>query len=138
MRGFAAVVLVAAVAAMLLLFKASVSSMEGKGNGWVTLPVPRPTATATPTPTPGWWATEPAWLTPSPTPVYQVYEAQRGDTCQKVAERWGVTVETLKKHNPGLDCQKPLRKGFRLRIPVTPTPTPTLTGGEHDKNGTVE
>ena len=124
MRRAAAVGLLVGIAAVLLLFQASMTSQEGRGE-WRTLPAPRPTATPSPTSTPGWWATVPDWLTPSPTPVYRLYEIQRGDTCKKVAEKMGVTVEVLKRHNPTLRCQGRLRPGTRLRIPVTPTPTST-------------
>lgn len=113
-------------------------------------PTAGPAGTATPTPisltglsflfaasaTPG--ATTPTPVPPTPTPV--VYTVQRGDTPQRIADKFGISVDALLAANPGIN-PRALQIGQTLTIPPrqgangeplpTPTPTPIIVFAQH-------
>jgi LysM repeat protein len=70
---------------------------------------PAPTATASPT-------VPPATSTPPPTATLQVYLVQPGDTLTRIADRFGVSMETLIDAN-NLANPNQLLPGDRLIIP---------------------
>jgi LysM repeat protein len=53
---------------------------------------------------------------PSPTPTPQIYTLKSGDTLGKIAERFGLSLETLQKANPGVEATS-LKVGETLVIP---------------------
>lgn len=113
-------------------------------------PTPQPVAEA-PTPTPisltGLTFAREAENTPErrtptpvpPTPTPIVYEVQRGDTPQRIADRFGISVDDLLAANPGLN-PRALQIGQKVIIPpktgsgqpaYTPTPTPVIVYTQH-------
>lgn len=113
-------------------------------------PAPSPVAPLSPTP----WPTPRAYRSPTPprplptvtfpaatpaaaTPTPIVHIVQEGDTFSGIALRYGVTVETLQKANPGLDpAALPVgaqvvvpQAGQALGLLATPTPQPVQVRG---------
>ncbi len=79
----------------------------------------------------------PTPVPPTPTPI--VYEVQRGDTPQRIADRFGISVDDLLAANPGLN-PRALQIGQKVIIPpktgsgqpvYTPTPTPVIVYTQH-------
>lgn len=75
-------------------------------------PVPYFTRTVVFNPTP----TLPATETPTPTPTPVVYSIARGDTLSKIAQQFGISVETLLAANPGVQPSQ-LSIGQTITIP---------------------
>jgi LysM repeat protein len=106
---------------------------------WVTQPAAS-TATATPapaasvTPLPGLApiSSPPPLLAPSPSPSpttlappqQRFHTVEGGDTLNRIAQRYGVTVEAIMQANNFTDRNRILRIGERLQIPDTPTGSP--------------
>lgn len=68
--------------------------------------------------------------------IAQPYTVQRGDTLNLIAQRWGVSVETLLAYNPGVRPEA-LAVGQTIYVPVqvtatpaAPPPEPTATPAE--------
>lgn len=53
-------------------------------------------------------------------PRLQVYNARRGETLDKIAERFGVTTEWLRQHNPIRTHQGRLAEAHTLLVPAAP------------------
>ena len=65
---------------------------------------------------------------PPPSPETTVYVVQPGDTLFRIAQRFGFTVETLIRLNPGINPNL-IYPGQRIQIPILtpPPPPPVLT-----------
>jgi murein DD-endopeptidase MepM/ murein hydrolase activator NlpD len=86
-------------------------------------------------------ATQPATLTPSPSPTPFIYEVARGDTLNLLAQRFGLSVDALQAANPDLSPQT-LSIGKKINIPAVgqnfstaplETPVPLDLGAAHCK-----
>ena len=93
---------------------------------------PVPAAGVTPLPAPSAISSPPPFLvpspSPSPTPAPQVQQrfhvVEGGDTLNRIAQRYGVTVEAIMQANGFTDRSRILRIGERLVIPEPGAVTP--------------
>jgi LysM repeat protein len=96
-----------------------------------------PTATpsvatgVTPLPNPAAQSSPPPFLMPSPSPSptlappqQRTHTVEGGDTLNRIAQRYGVTVETIMQANGFTDRNRILRIGERLVIPDSPPASP--------------
>ncbi len=90
-------------------------------------PAPKP---VTPTPKPVTPTPKPVTPTPKPPVVCGdeafTYTLQREDTLWKLAQIYGVSVQSILKLNPGLEA-KNLQVGTAICIPFAPAPEPSVT-----------
>ena len=90
-------------------------------------PAPKP---VTPAPKPVTPAPKPVTPTPKPPIVCGdeafSYTLQQGDTLWKLAQIYGVSVQSILKLNPGLESQN-LQVGTVICVPFAPAPEPSVT-----------
>lgn len=100
-------------------------------------PAPTPTPTlgvatgVTPLPNPAAQSSPPPLLMPSPSPSptlappqQRTHPVEGGDTLNRIAQRYGVTVEAIMQANGFTDRNRILRIGERLIIPDAPPASP--------------
>jgi LysM repeat protein len=77
------------------------------GPGAVTTPSPPPALLPSPSPSP----------TPLPAPQQRIHVVEGGDTLNRIAQRYGVTIDAIMQANSFTDRNRILRIGERLVIP---------------------
>ena len=120
-----------------LIFASSWLLGSGGPFGSSTTPTPKLGAQPTPLPNPGAVASPLPFASPSPSPspdaspaaplTGRVHVVEAGDTLNRIAQRYGVTVEQIVRANSFSDRNRILRIGERLVIPdaaVTASPIP--------------
>jgi LysM repeat protein len=94
---------------------------------------PAPAANVTPLPNPAAQSSPPPFLVPSPSPSpspalappqQRTHVVEGGDTLNRIAQRYGVSVEAIMQANGFTDRNRILRIGERLIIPDTPPASP--------------
>jgi LysM repeat protein len=92
---------------------------------------PAPAASVTPLPNPAAQSSPPPLASPSPSPspalappLQRTHVVEGGDTLNRIAQRYGVTVEGIMQANGFTDRNRILRIGERLTIPDTPIGSP--------------
>jgi LysM repeat protein len=95
---------------------------------------PTPAPSATPLPGPAAISSPPPFLlaspSPSPSPAglappqQRIHVVEGGDTLNRIAQRYGVTVEAIMQANGFTDRNRILRIGERLVIPDAPPGSP--------------
>ena len=92
---------------------------------------PAPAASVTPLPNPAAQSPPPLFPSPSPSPSpmlpppqQRTHVVEGGDTLNRIAQRYGVTVEAIMQANGFTDRNRILRIGERLNIPDTPVGSP--------------
>lgn len=93
---------------------------------------PVPATGATPLPNPAAISSPPPFPSPSPSPSptalpppqQRTHVVEGGDTLNRIAQRYGVTVEAIMQANGFTDRNRILRIGERLTIP-DPAPAPS-------------
>jgi LysM repeat protein len=117
------------VVGVIALFFA-VSWALGSANSSASTPVP--SGTVTPLPNPAAQSPPPPFPSPSPSPSPTVlpppqqrtHVVEGGDTLNRIAQRYGVTVEAIMQANGFTDRNRILRIGERLTIPDAPVGSP--------------
>jgi LysM repeat protein len=102
------------------------------GSSTSTASTPVPTSSVTPLPNPAAQSSPPPFLLPSPSPSPTVlappqqrtHVVEGGDTLNRIAQRYGVTVEAIMQANGFTDRNRILRIGERLTVPDAPVGSP--------------
>ena len=121
------------VVGVIALFYAVSLALGPSGSSATSTPVPSPAVTQLPNPAAQ--SSPPPLLVPSPSPSPTLAPPQQrshavegGDTLNRIAQRYGVTVEAIMQANGFSDRNRILRIGERLVIPDTlpasPMPVP--------------
>ena len=94
-------------------------------------PTPSVATGVTPLPNPAAQSSPPPFLMPSPSPSptlappqQRTHTVEGGDTLNRIAQRYGVTVEAIMQANGFTDRNRILRIGERLIIPDAPPASP--------------
>jgi LysM repeat protein len=94
-------------------------------------PTPAPSASVTPLPNPAAQSSPPPFFSPSPSPSptlappqQRTHTVEGGDTLNRIAQRYGVSVEAIMQANGFTDRNRILRIGERLVIPDAPPASP--------------
>jgi len=92
---------------------------------------PAPSASLTTLPNPAAQSSPPPFFSPSPSPSptlappqQRTHTVEGGDTLNRIAQRYGVTVEAIMQANGFTDRNRILRIGERLVIPDSPPASP--------------
>lgn len=94
---------------------------------------PTPAPVASPLPAPAAQSSPPPFLVPSPSPSpspslpppqQRIHTVEGGDTLNRIAQRYGVTVEAIMQANNFTDRNRILRIGEKLIIPDAPPGSP--------------
>ncbi len=94
---------------------------------------PVPSTGVTPLPNPAPQSSPPPFLVPSPSPSpspalappqQRTHTVEGGDTLNRIAQRYGVTVEAIMQANGFTDRNRILRIGERLIVPDAPPASP--------------
>jgi LysM repeat protein len=118
------------VVGVIALFFAVSLALGPSGTSATGTPAPSPVATQLPNPAAQ--SSPPPFLLPSPSPSptlpppqQRTHTVEGGDTLNRIAQRYGVTVEAIMQANGFSDRNRILRIGERLIIPDTPPASPT-------------
>jgi LysM repeat protein len=122
------------VVGVIALFFA-VSWALGSSSSSSATPTPATAANVTPLPNPAAFSSPPPFLAPSPSPSptlappqQRTHTVEGGDTLNRIAQRYGVSIEAIMQANGFTDRNRILRIGERLVIPDTapasPVPVP--------------
>jgi LysM repeat protein len=120
------------VVGVVALFFAVSWVLGSSGSSASATPTPQPAA-ASPLPGPAPISSPPPFLMPSPSPSpapalappqQRFHVVEGGDTLNRIAQRYGVTVEAIMQANGFTDRNRILRIGERLAIPDTPPGSP--------------
>jgi LysM repeat protein len=103
------------------------------GTSGSSSPTATPSASATPLGQPAPFSSPPPFLVPSPSPsptptppaAQKFHVVEGGDTLNRIAQKYGVTVEAIMQANGFTDRNRILRIGERL---VIPEPGQTIVG----------
>ncbi len=119
------VILVAVLVVGVIALFFAVSWALGSSGSATGTPTPQPAA-ASPLPAPSPISSPPPFLMPSPSPSpglappqQRFHVVEGGDTLNRIAQRYGVTVEAIMQANGFTDRNRILRIGERLVIPDT-------------------
>lgn len=113
------------VVGVIALFLGVNWALGSGGTAASATPTPAPAA-ASPLPAPGPQSSPPPFLVPSPSPSpapalappqQRFHVVEGGDTLNRIAQRYGVTVEAIMQANGFTDRNRILRIGERLAIP---------------------
>lgn len=121
------------VVGVIALFLGITWALGPSGTSAASTPVP--VASVTALPNPAAQSSPPPFLVPSPSPSptlappqQRTHTVEGGDTLNRIAQRYGVTVEAIMQANGFTDRNRILRIGERLVIPDTlpasPAPVP--------------
>jgi LysM repeat protein len=120
------------VVGVVALFFAVTWVLGSSGSSGAATPTPQPAA-ASPLPGPAPISSPPPFLVPSPSPSpasalappqQRFHVVEGGDTLNRIAQRYGVTVEAIMQANGFTDRNRILRIGERLVIPDNPPGSP--------------
>jgi LysM repeat protein len=120
-------VLVVGVIALFFGVNMALETMKGPA----PTPTPAVATGVTPLPNPAAQSSPPPFVVPSPSPSptlappqQRTHTVEGGDTLNRIAQRYGVTVEAIMQANGFTDRNRILRIGERLIIPDTPPASP--------------
>lgn len=118
------------VVGVIALFFAVRWVLDSSNNSTASAPAPAPSPTSLPqvaaqsSPPPFPLPSPSVSPPPLPAPQQRVHVVEGGDTLNRIAQRYGVTVEAIMQANGFTDRNRILRIGERLVIPDTPTGSP--------------